>query len=95
MGSNGKSFGNGGTALIHLSLDGNYGNGVRVSDILMTSADLETIAIEGVQGIATGIDGLAIDGSASDGEWYNLQGQRVTSPHHGIYIRNGKKYTVK
>ncbi len=95
MGSNGKSFGNGGTALIHLSLDGNYGNGVRVSDILMTSADLETIALEGVQGIATGIDGLAIDGSASDGEWYNLQGQRVTSPHHGIYIRNGKKYTVK
>ena len=95
MGCNGQSFGHGETALIHLSLDGNYGNNVRLNDILMTSADLETIAIEGVQGIATGIEGLVIDGSASDGEWYNLQGQRVTSPHHGIYIRNGKKYTVK
>ena len=94
MGYKGKPFGSAETALIHLSVDGNLGNAVRVSDVLMTSTDLETVAIADAQGIATGIDGV-IDGSASDGEWYNLQGQRVTSPHRGIYIRNGKKYSVK
>ena len=26
---------------------------------------------------------------------YNLKGQRVTNPQHGIYIQNGKKYIAK
>ena len=43
---------------------------------------------------ALDIDAIAVDG-ISDGEWYNLQGQRVSLPHHGIFIRNGKKYYVK
>lgn len=30
-----------------------------------------------------------------DNTIYNLQGQRVDNPQHGIYIRNGKKFVVK
>ena len=33
------------------------------------------------------------DNPSSD--WYNLQGQRVDRPQHGIFIRNGKKVVVK
>ena len=31
----------------------------------------------------------------ANGEWYTLQGQRVTKPAKGLYIRNGKKIVVK
>lgn len=31
----------------------------------------------------------------TDGEWYTLQGQRVTKPAKGLYILNGKKVVVK
>ena len=43
---------------------------------------------------AVGIDAVSVDGIL-DGEWYNLQGQRVSSPQRGIFIRNGKKYNVR
>ena len=33
--------------------------------------------------------------SSSDGVYYNLAGQRVAQPVHGIYIKNGKKVLVK
>ena len=94
LGVNSREFSQNGTALIHFSVDGDHRDDFRVSDVVMTSTDLESVAIGCVPGIVTGIDGLSNDGS-SDGEWYNLQGQRVTSPQRGIYIRNGKKYMVK
>ena len=31
----------------------------------------------------------------TDDGWYNLMGQRVATPHHGVYIHNGKKVFVK
>ena len=31
----------------------------------------------------------------SDGDWYNLQGVKVTNPQRGIYIHNGKKVVIK
>jgi len=31
----------------------------------------------------------------SDAPIYNLQGQRVSIPQKGIYLRNGKKYITK
>lgn len=31
----------------------------------------------------------------NDGEWYTLQGQRITKPAKGLYILNGKKVVVK
>lgn len=33
--------------------------------------------------------------STADGIYYNLQGQRVSQPRHGIFVNNGKKVIVK
>ena len=43
---------------------------------------------------STGIDGIAVE-KMSNGEVYNLQGQRVTKAQKGLYIINGKKVLVK
>lgn len=48
---------------------------------------------EGVTEIQTPLL-LEGQGEATD-VWYNLQGQRVDTPRHGIYIHNGKKVVVK
>ncbi len=44
---------------------------------------------------ATGIDSVLNIDEPADNIIYNLQGQRVTSPGHGIYIVNGKKTFIK
>lgn len=46
-----------------------------------------------VSGGTTGID--AVRTEQQDGVYYNMQGQRVASPSHGIYIVNGKKVIMK
>lgn len=46
-----------------------------------------------VSGGTTGID--AVRTEQQDGVYYNMQGQRVASPSHGIYIVNGKKVIIK
>ena len=42
----------------------------------------------------TGIGEIA-NGQSSNGQWYNLAGQRVNKAQKGIYIVNGKKVLVK
>ena len=37
----------------------------------------------------------ALSKGEGEGEWYTLQGQRVTKPGKGLYIRNGKKVVIK
>lgn len=49
-------------------------------------------AIDG--GEVTGIDAIAIE-SAVTGKAYNLQGQQVENPRHGVFIINGRKVVVK
>ena len=46
-----------------------------------------------VDGEGTGIHGVNVD--FSDGDWYNLQGVKVSTPQKGIYIHNGKKVVIK
>ena len=43
----------------------------------------------------TGIRANRYVADSSDDRIYNLQGQRMTKPQKGIYIRNGKKYVMK
>jgi hypothetical protein len=43
----------------------------------------------------TGIRANRYVADSSDDRIYNLQGQRMTHPQKGIYIRNGKKYVMK
>ena len=44
--------------------------------------------------VITGIEAVELLDRMS-GEYYNLNGQRVGTPQHGIYIKNGKKIVVK
>ena len=47
-------------------------------------------------GDATGISRVAAETAAGNDAWYNLSGQRISTPtKKGLYIRNGKKVIVK
>ena len=46
-------------------------------------------------GETTGIDDLNINANDEKAVYYNLQGQRVENPKHGVYIVNGKKVVLK
>ena len=43
------------------------------------------------------IDGISLTPALSkdEGEWYDLQGRKVTNPQKGIYIKDGRKIIVK
>ncbi len=43
---------------------------------------------------ASGINGITLKAGVDD-KFYNLNGQRVTSPRNGVYILNGKKVLIK
>ena len=44
---------------------------------------------------ATGINAVIGEGFTVNGEFYNLNGQRVAQPTKGLYIVNGKKVVIK
>ena len=60
-----------------------------------SSSNAQELSISFEDEEATGISDIA--GSANSGETkvYNLSGQRVTNPQHGIYIVNGKKVFIR
>jgi hypothetical protein len=43
----------------------------------------------------TGVAKILIPVEAEEEVYYNLNGQRVTNPTHGIFIKNGKKVIIK
>ena len=43
---------------------------------------------------ATSIDGIETQEISAEGEYFNLNGQRVAHPNKGLYIVNGKKVIV-
>jgi len=43
----------------------------------------------------TGIEGVEAAKTAHDGDWYTLQGTRVSKPAKGLYIHNGRKVVIK
>ena len=47
-----------------------------------------------IGGNTTGIESIGI-ASLNDGQWYDLQGRRVSQPRKGIFMKNGKKVVVK
>lgn len=48
-----------------------------------------------IAGNTTGITEYKSDADNNDGNYYNLQGMKVTNPHNGIFIHNGKKVIIK
>jgi hypothetical protein len=43
----------------------------------------------------TAIEAVEAEKTAHDGDWYTLQGTRVSKPAKGLYIHNGKKVVIK
>lgn len=43
----------------------------------------------------TGIDNIPASDTDSNDAYYNLNGQRIEKPQHGVYIHNGKKIIIK
>ena len=60
----------------------------------LVKVDLNDRTSEVVDGI-TSVKTNATADVRNDNVWYNLQGQRVSHPQHGIFIHNGKKVAVK
>lgn len=70
-----------------LTMSGIGGNGGMMYDC---------IKLEAGDPVTTGIKNTFrnVEKSSKD-VWYNLQGQRVSTPQHGIFIHNGKKVVVR
>ena len=94
FGISGLPFGNSCSDLVRLNVKGNHNGDVAVSDIQVVDHLTNTFLLSDVSGIATGIDSIGPDAS-DDGDWYTMQGQKVTTPTRGIYIRNGRKIVVR
>ena len=92
--ASGLPFGPSCTDLLRLRVSGHHNGDLAVSDIQVVDPLTATVLLSDVSGIATGIDGLGTDAS-SDGDWYTTQGQRVSTPTRGVYIRNGQKKVVR
>ncbi|MBQ7511679.1 MAG: hypothetical protein IJU11_02940, partial [Prevotella sp.] len=58
---------------------------------LSVESTAETVRL--TTGVTTAIQ--TVPQEMADGQWYNMAGQRVTSPVRGLYIRHGRKYIVK
>ena len=91
-GITGLPFGNSCSDLVCLNVKGNHNGDVAVSDIQVVDYLTNTFLLSDVSGIATDIDSIGLDTS---GDWYTTQGQKVTTPTRGVYIRNGKKVVVR
>ena len=60
------------------------------------SAEILDLDFDGSSDITTGIENVeTAQKSFLDGEFYNLNGQRVAQPTRGLYIVNGKKVVIK
>lgn len=72
------------------------GSGDRVPEgkayLVVNSGDADFYPFEGS---ATGISSVQGQTAQSTGVWHNLNGQRVSQPTHGIYVKDGKKYIIK
>ena len=44
---------------------------------------------------SSGIRSISATPNKGESQIYNLNGQRISTPHKGIYIQNGKKYVMK
>ncbi len=75
-------------AFIQLRTRGNT-NGISIDNIQLTDRTLNTIILDETNGI------IEIANNEQIGDFYNIQGMKVKTPNRGIYIRNGKKQTVK
>lgn len=65
-------------------------------------SDVHFVTPEGVDHTFSAINATTVTGieninnaTQKEGNWYNVQGMKVKSPKHGVYIHNGKKVILK
>ena len=81
----GRTFTNGGTAMLHIDTESDEGE-VNVGDILLVTKELQTVGIGNVTRVAP----TYATGSDDETPAYNLAGQRVTPGYKGRVIKKGK-----
>lgn len=76
--------------------DSSIGKTVSISAISPYYPDITLATTPFLVTTPTGIQGVTTGGDAKKAEtYYNLNGQRVDKPTHGIYIANGKKVIIR
>ena len=81
------------SALLRLTVDGQNGGAVELSDIRFTDTDFTEHSFAAVSSEVTGIG--AVTGGASESTWYSLDGQKTAQPLKGVFVRDGRKIVVK
>ncbi|MBQ2196763.1 MAG: BspA family leucine-rich repeat surface protein, partial [Prevotella sp.] len=81
------------SALLRLTVDGQNGGAVELSDIRFTDTDFTEHGFAAVSSEVTGIGAVAK--GASESTWYSLDGQKTAQPTKGVFVRDGRKLVVK
>ena len=81
------------SALLRLTVDGQNGGAVELSDIRFTDSDFTEHGFAAVSSEVTGIGAVAK--GASESTWYSLDGQKTAQPTKGVFVRDGRKVVVK
>lgn len=76
--------------------DSSVGKTVTISATSIYYPDITLTTTPFLVTTPTGIQGTTVDGNEKKADaYYNLNGQRVDKPTHGIYITNGKKVIIR
>ena len=67
----------------------------RPKDIFSGAAKAQPVFDEEDNNDVTGIENIENTTTTDNNVYYNLQGQRVENPQHGVFIHNGKKVVLK
>lgn len=67
----------------------------RPRDIFSGAAKVQPVFDEEDNNDVTGIESIENTTTTDNNVYYNLQGQRVENPQHGVFIHNGKKVVLK
>lgn len=81
------------SALLRLTVDGQNGGAVELSDIRFTDSDFTEHGFAAVSSEVTGIGAVAK--GVSESTWYSLDGQKTAQPTKGVFVRDGRKIVVK
>lgn len=67
----------------------------RPQDVFSGAAKAQPVFDEEDNNDVTGIENIENTTTTDNNVYYNLQGQRVENPQHGVFIHNGKKVVLK
>lgn len=87
------TLGKGSSAMVHLTVNGENGDNVGLSNILFVRLQQSCVRFPDVEGVATGIEGVFTD--TDNTPTYNPQGIPVKKTTRGVHVKGGGKYVVK